>query len=171
MVKQIAFPRCPQPTTATVTGRLSGILVDFFRNCFECRIIDAPNIDFMPRLLPRLVSEIEKRQDQYFPFTIKKKRRKSLYRTPLPSPKFHLSHYERSIVLASQSPVTNPKAFIRHKRLPPIMTRPRQSVGEAADDDTQRQMTDKEFRWWSNPYRLSPFIFCNLYINSTPILS
>ena len=32
------------------------------------------------------------------------------------------------------------------------MTRPRQSE---EDDDTQRQMSDEEFRWWSNPYRLS----------------
>ena len=122
----------------------------------------SPHRYCMPRLLPRLIKEIEKHsgQVQNFPLKRDKKRRKSLYRPPLPSPSFHPSHHEQSILLADQSPVANAKAYARHKRLPPIMTRPRQTTGEA--EDTQRQMTEKEFGWWSNPYRTSA-LFCILY--------
>jgi hypothetical protein len=116
----------------------------------------------MPRLLPRLIKGIEKHsgQVQHFPLRRTKNRRKSLYSPPLLSPSFHPSHYERSILLADQNPVANAKAYARHKRLPPIMTRPRQTVEEA--EDMQRQMTDKEFGWWSNPYRTLAFFLHSL---------
>jgi len=118
----------------------------------------------MPRLLPRLIKEAEKHGVQNLPFRRNKKGRKSLYNPPLPSPSFHPSRHERSILLAENSPVTNAKAYARHKRLPPIMTRPRRQIVEEAADP-QRQMTDKEFGWWSNPYRTSSR-FSILYIDS-----
>ena len=55
--------------------------------------------------------------------------------------------------MATQNPVTDARSYTRHKRLPPTVSHP--SVSNSNVIDPPRQMTDKEFEWWANPYRKS----------------
>jgi len=111
----------------------------------------------MPRILPRLAKLVEKDtiQQKNFPFLPKSgKRTKSLFKPALPAPSFHPSHYDRSVLLAPQSPVTNKKDYVQHKRVPPSLSGPGKIV-DPKQPDPPRQMTKQEFAWWSNPYRMS----------------
>lgn len=111
----------------------------------------------MPRILPRLNALLKKQEHhpKYFPFP-KPKRRKSLYRPPLPIPSFLPADYPTSILLAPDNPITNSWKYKRHKTLPPATIPP--SL-DSSQTDNPRGMTSEEFRWWSNPYRACLFLF------------
>jgi len=107
---------------------------------------------FMPRILPRLLEQIERQanQQQYFDFKLPKKGGLSLYKPVPPAPSFHPKDHERSILLSPGSPVTESQQYARHKRVPPSQTKP--GAADQAMIDPPRQMTREEFGWWGNPY-------------------
>ncbi|KAF8165180.1 hypothetical protein B0H34DRAFT_226919 [Crassisporium funariophilum] len=116
----------------------------------------------MPRLLPRLIRELEKQKSQhsFFPFP-KRKRRRSLYRPPQLIPSFNPSSHDRSILLTPNNPVTNSHDYVYHKSLPPTTQRP--TLGDTSQVDAPRRMTADEYKWWANPYLrmlASPMRFC-----------
>lgn len=115
----------------------------------------------MPRILPRLAREVEKHthKSENFPFCrpIKTPTKPSLYKPPGVAPSFHPSHHERSILLASPSPVCDTRAYVRHKRRPPNLVQHGSPDKESVDPP--RQMSDKEREWWANPYRVFLFYF------------
>lgn len=119
----------------------------------------------MPRLLPRLLKAL-----QETPLThtnskhvapsqdVGSRKRKSLYRPiTVPLPSFHPAGRTRSILL-DENPVTDKRAFARHKRLPPrVRLGPRPVVH--GEHDVPREMTTQEREWWSSPYRAFDFSF------------
>ena len=123
----------------------------------------------MPRLLPRLVREVEKHthQPKNFPFCRPiKNPTKSLYKPPREAPSFHPSHHERSILLATPSPVCDTRAYVRHKRRPPNLVQ--YGCVDEESVDPPRQMSDREREWWANPYRVFGYLvwlFFDVYLS------
>ena len=109
----------------------------------------------MPRILPRLIEKINSQGalEKWTPSPLlkAKKKAKSLYKRVPPRPSFEHSAYPRSILLESGNPVVNAKDWERHKTLPPTLSRP--SAANTSQNNS-RQMTEAEFGWWANPYRM-----------------
>lgn len=111
----------------------------------------------MPRILPRLVRGVGNKSED-FPFCRPiKNATKSLYKPPREAPSFHPSHHERSILLATPSPVCDTRAYVRHKRRPPNLVQYGPLDKESVDPP--RQMSDREREWWANPYRALCYFF------------
>jgi hypothetical protein len=111
----------------------------------------------MPRILPRLLEKIATQKDELWsPLSFPRQSPKSLYNIVPPRPSFHPSHYPRSILLADPetNPITSSRAYNRHKTLPPRPRLSRRVKSISSQYDSPRQMSDDEFQWWSNPYRM-----------------
>ncbi|KAF8974364.1 hypothetical protein BDZ97DRAFT_1773212, partial [Flammula alnicola] len=109
------------------------------------------------RILPRLIAKIkaEANQEKFFSPPLLKRRKlksKSFYKPVPPAPSFHPADYPRSILLAPRNPIVDSEHYARHKKLPPTLCRP--TLLNPDQIDPPRQMTDREFGWWANPYRM-----------------
>ncbi|KAF5321371.1 hypothetical protein D9619_000767 [Psilocybe cf. subviscida] len=108
----------------------------------------------MPRIIPRLIQKIAEQSDHAkfsFPPAFRRNRaKKSLYQPPPLKPTYNARDYEQSILLKPSNPVTNKKAYVRHKTLAPRQYgQPSPQPGEV---DPTRLMNDSEYNWWANPY-------------------
>ncbi|KAF9483969.1 hypothetical protein BDN70DRAFT_214299 [Pholiota conissans] len=108
----------------------------------------------MTRILPRLIDKITaqaKSEKNYASPSLKRKKKpKSLYKPVLPVPSVNPTEYSQaSLLLAPRNPIVNAKNYIRHKTLPP---RPSFAPTDPKKLDPPRQMNEKEFEWWANPY-------------------
>ncbi|KAF9057724.1 hypothetical protein BJ165DRAFT_1422896 [Panaeolus papilionaceus] len=107
----------------------------------------------MPRILPRLIKNIQEKKSrtQNFPFPSKsQKNKRSLYKNISNSPSLHPSNYSSSILLHPKNPIIHSNIYQRHKTLPPSIRRPNTKKINAPD--VARQRTKEETEWWSNPY-------------------
>lgn len=124
----------------------------------------------MPRLLPRLLKALQETPSNAKRVPLSRHvgacKRKSLYR-PIPghSPPFQFAGRTRSFLL-EENPVTDKRAFKRHKRLPP---RVRLGSGPLVhgEHDVPREMTTQEREWWSSPYRTCDRLFLPLFCHET----
>ena len=116
----------------------------------------------MRRLIPRLLRRVRARSialENVRPLRSPAKGAKSLRRQLPPPPVFF--GRSRSILLDDVNPVMHPKAYRRHKSLPPQVTLPDSqktrtvSRDGTVEDDVRREMTAEEREWWANPYRTS----------------
>ncbi len=128
----------------------------------------------MRRLIPRLLSRLRSRSivpKKIRPVHPPAKGAKSLRKQLPPHPVFF--GRSRSILLDDVNPIMHPKAYRRHKSLPPHIRLPDSqktrtvSRDGTVEDDVRREMTAEERMWWANPYRTSPIPFVLTY--SSPI--
>ncbi|GLB33654.1 hypothetical protein LshimejAT787_0105380 [Lyophyllum shimeji] len=111
----------------------------------------------MPRILPRLLAQIERtaeQQSSWTPFVLPRRRPKSLHKPVPPRPSFHPVHYAKSILLGSPgtNPITSSRVYLRHKSLPPRPRLSRRVKTRKDCHDHPRAMTEQERQWWSSPY-------------------
>lgn len=115
----------------------------------------------MRQLIPRLLRRLKERSvagDTIRPIRPPAHGAKSL-RRPLPPPPV-FSGRSRSILLDEINPITKPKAYRRHKSLPPQVRLPDSqktrtvSRDGTVEDDVRREMTAEEREWHANPYRM-----------------
>ena len=110
----------------------------------------------MPRIIPRLIQKIAEQSDRArfsVPQALKSKRaKKSLYQPPLPKPSYFLGDYEKSILLTPGNPVSEKKAYVRHKTRPPVPHAYIHRSPKPGEIDPDRLMNDSERNWWANPY-------------------
>jgi hypothetical protein len=125
----------------------------------------------MRQLIPRLLRRLKARSfasEKIRPLRPPAKGAKSL-RKQLPPPPIFFGR-SRSILLDDVNPIMHPKAYRRHKSLPPQVTLlPGSQKGArtrtvsrdgTVEDDVRREMTPEEREWWANPYRMfSSFLF------------
>ena len=126
----------------------------------------ASQVVLMRQLIPRLLRRLKARtlaSEKIRPLRPPAKGAKSLRKQLPPVPVFH--GRSRSILLDDVNPIMHPKAYKRHKSLPPQVrlansqkeTRTVSRDG-TVEDDVRREMTVEEREWWANPYRMfSPF--------------
>lgn len=126
----------------------------------------------MPRLLPRLVKKLKETplgkpsprhlgNGKHVP-----SRRQFVYQ-PIPErPSYSVAGRVQSILLDDHSPVTNSRAYVRHKVLSPrVLVSPGKIATENAESYIPREMTAQEREWWSSPYlRMlsSPIRWCSI---------
>ena len=120
----------------------------------------------MRQLIPRLLRRLKARSlasEKIRPLRPPAKGAKSLRKQLPPVPVFF--GRSQSILLDDVNPIMHPKAYKRHKSLPPQVrladsqkeTRTVSRDG-TVEDDVRREMTAEEREWWANPYRMfSPF--------------
>ena len=114
----------------------------------------------MRQLIPKLLRRLKERSvagEHIRPLRPPAKGAKSL-RRPLPPPPVFFGR-SRSILLDEINPITKPKAYRRHKSLPPHVRLPDSqktstvSRDGTIEDDVRREMTAQEREWYANPYR------------------
>ncbi|SRR6266851_1552874 len=120
----------------------------------------------MRRLIPRLLRQLKERSPAYEkirPLRPPAKGAKSL-RKQLPPPPVFLGR-SQSILFDDVNPIMHPKAYRRHKSLPPQVTLPDSQKGTRTvsrdgivEDDVRHEMTVEEREWWANPYRVSRLV-------------
>jgi len=123
----------------------------------------AQGLTRMRQLIPRLLRRLKARSpasEKIRPIR-PAKGPKSL-RKQLPPPPVFFGR-SQSIILDDVNPIMHPKAYRRHKSLPPQVTLPDSqkvtrivSRDGTVEDDVRREMTPEEREWWANPYRMSP---------------
>jgi hypothetical protein len=110
----------------------------------------------MPRIIPRLIQKIAEQSDRAkfsVPLALKNNRaKKSLYQPLRPKPSYYPGDYEQSILLKPGNPVSEKKAYVRHKTQPPRPYADGQHRPKPGDIDPVRLMNDSECNWWANPY-------------------
>ena len=118
----------------------------------------------MRQLIPRLLRRLKARSlvsEKIRPLRPPAKGAKSLRKQLPPVPVFF--GRSQSILLDDVNPVMHPRAYRRHKSLPPQVrladsqkeTRTVSRDG-TVEDDVRREMTAEEREWWANPYRMFP---------------
>ena len=120
----------------------------------------------MRQLIPRLLRRFKARSlasEKIRPLRPPAKGAKSL-RKKLPPPPVFFGR-SQSILLDDINPIMHPKAYRRHKSLPPQVTLLNSQKGTrtvsrdgTVEDDVRREMTPEEREWWANPYRMFPFL-------------
>lgn len=113
----------------------------------------------MPRLLPRLVKKLketplgEPRPRHLGNGKHAPPRRRPVYQ-PIPErPSYSVAGRVQSILLDDHSPVTNSRAYVRHKAPSPrVLVSPGKITAENAESYIPREMTAQEREWWSSPY-------------------
>ena len=119
----------------------------------------------MRQLIPRLLRRLKERSvvdETIRPIRPPAQGAKSLRRSLPPPPVF--SGRSRSILLDEINPITTPKAYRRHKSLPPQVTLPDSqktrtvSRDGTVEEDVRREMTAEEREWYANPYRMFTFV-------------
>jgi hypothetical protein len=118
----------------------------------------------MRQLIPRLLRRLKARSpasEKIRPLRPLAKGAKSLHKQLPPPPVFF--GRSRSIILDDINPIMHPKAYRRHKSLPPQVTLHDSQKGTrtvsrdgTVEDDVRREMTPEEREWWANPYRMPP---------------
>ena len=118
----------------------------------------------MRQLVPRLLRRLKARSlasEKIRPLRPPAKGAKSLRKQLPPIPVFF--GRSQSILLDDVNPIMHPKAYRRHKSLPPQVRLPDSqketrsvSRGGTVEDDVRREMTAEEREWWANPYRMFP---------------
>jgi hypothetical protein len=118
----------------------------------------------MRQLIPRLLSRFKARSLASEKIRLLRppaKGAKSLRKQLPPTPVFF--GRSRSILLDDVNPIMHPRAYRRHKSLPPQVRLPDSQKGTrtvsrdgTVEDDVRREMTAEEREWWANPYRMSP---------------
>ncbi|KAI9513180.1 hypothetical protein F5148DRAFT_278646 [Russula earlei] len=113
----------------------------------------------MRRLIPRLLRRLKATSivpEKIRPLRRPAKGAKSL-RKQLPPPPVFFGR-SQSVLLDAVNPIMHPKAYRRHKSLPPQVrlldsqkTRTISRDG-TVEDDVRREMTSEEREWWANPY-------------------
>ena len=115
----------------------------------------------MRQLIPRLLRRLKETSvagETVRPLRPPAHGAKSLRRSLPPPPVF--SGRSRSILLDEINPITKPKAYRRHKSLPPQVRLPDSqktrtvSRDGTVEDDVRREMTVEEKEWYANPYRM-----------------
>ncbi|SRR6266702_51249 len=115
----------------------------------------------MRQLIPRLLRRLKERSvagETIRPIRPPAQGAKSLRHSLPPPPVF--SGRSRSILLDEINPITKPKAYRRHKSLPPQVRLPDSqktrtvSRDGTVEDDVRREMTAEEREWYANPYRM-----------------
>lgn len=113
----------------------------------------------MRQLIPRLLQRLKERNvagETIRPLRPRAQGAKSLRRSLPPPPTF--SSRSQSILLDEINPITKPKAYQRHKSLPPQVRLPDSqktrtvSRDGTIEDDVRREMTAEEREWYANPY-------------------
>lgn len=114
----------------------------------------------MPRLLPRLIRKLtETPPNEPTPRHLAsggyvRLRRKLPCRPASERPSFSAIGRTQSILLDPQSPVTDSRAYLKHKLQPPrVQVSSGGTVSADAGLDTPREMSVQEREWWSSPYR------------------
>ncbi|KAI9467231.1 hypothetical protein BJY52DRAFT_1201561 [Lactarius psammicola] len=132
----------------------------------------------MRQLIPRLLRRLKERSvagETIRPIRPPAQGAKSLRRSLPPIPVF--SDRSRSILLDEINPITKPKAYRRHKSLPPQVRLPDSqktrtvSRDGTVEDDVRREMTTEEREWYANPYlRMlsTPMRKCSLSLRYLP---
>ncbi|KIO07227.1 hypothetical protein M404DRAFT_998638 [Pisolithus tinctorius Marx 270] len=126
----------------------------------------------MPRLLPRLIKKFKETplgepRPRHLDKRVHVPSRKKGSFQPIPErPSYSVAGRVQSILLDDQSPVTNSRAYIRHKGLSPrVLIPPVKAAGDNAESHVPREMTAQEREWWSSPYlRMlsSPIRWCTI---------
>lgn len=113
----------------------------------------------MPRLLPRLIRKLtETPPNEPTPRHLAsggyvRLRRKLPCRPASERPSFSAIGRTQSILLDPQSPVTDSRAYLKHKLQPPrVQVSSGGTVSADAGLDTPREMSVQEREWWSSPY-------------------
>ncbi|KAF8076233.1 hypothetical protein FPV67DRAFT_1776787 [Lyophyllum atratum] len=110
----------------------------------------------MPRILPRLLTAIERSTEpsSWTPFVLPRRGRESLHKPVPPRPSFHPAHHTKSILLDQHetNPITSSRVYVRHKSLPPRPRLSRRVKHRKDSHDRPRAMTEHERQWWSSPY-------------------
>ncbi|KAI0265172.1 hypothetical protein BC834DRAFT_970356 [Gloeopeniophorella convolvens] len=113
----------------------------------------------MRKLIPRLLNRLAQRSvdaEHVRPLRPPAQGQRSLRRPPPPPPVFF--GRAESILLDEVNPITTPRAYRRHKSLPPQVTLPESqkthtfSRDGTVEHDVRREMTAEERDWWANPY-------------------
>ena len=138
----------------------------------------------MRQLIPRLLRRLKARSlasEKIRPLRPPGKGAKSLRKQLPPVPVFF--GRSRSILLDDVNPIMHPKAYRRHKGLPPQVRLPDSqketrtvSRDGTVEVDVRREMTAEEREWWANPYRMFPLFLsvpseCPTHIQLVRMLS
>lgn len=113
----------------------------------------------MPRLLPRLVKKLKETplggprprhldNGKHAPH-----RGRPVCQSIPERPSYSVAGRVQSILLDDHSPVTNSRAYVRHKAPSPrVLVSPGKITTENAESYIPREMTAQEREWWSSPY-------------------